>query len=291
MPETKSTEDKEYGRPLSIEDATNAFFVHPLSNIVVKIALPLKISANVVSVLGLLAGLLAGFLYYHQSNTTYVVAAFAAMVAWHIFDGADGKIARATNTASAFGRILDGICDHLVFGAVYIAFVLYALANGASNMVWGLALFSAACHAVQSAAYEERRQIYQRRSRGQDRAEVVENLLNVGGKKSVLASLYDKFQKLSSPSVSILDTHLKELREQGTPQEQIQASVNKTVKTVKAWGLLNANNRTIMLAVMALIGHPLWYFVYEITFLNLIFIGLLMYEKKVEQKIVTSAKV
>lgn len=289
MPDAKSTDGKEYGRPLSIEDATNAFFVHPLSNIVVKIALPLKISANFVSVLGLVAGLFAGFLYYHQSTQSYIWAAFAAMVAWHIFDGADGKIARATGTASAFGRILDGICDHLVFGAVYIAFVLYALANGASNIVWGLAVVSAICHAVQSAAYEERRQIYQRRSKGQDRAEVVEDLLSVDGKKSVLASLYDKFQKLSSPGASALDTHLKTLREQGAGQGQIQEIVNKTVKIVKAWGLLNANNRTIMLAIMALLGHPLWYFIYEIVVLSLLFIALLVYERKVEANILTKA--
>ena len=289
MPEANTSDGKEYGRPLSIEDATNSFFVHPLSNLVVKAALPLKISANFVSVLGLVSGLLAGLLYFQQSNTAYVWAAFAAMVAWHIFDGADGKIARATNTASAFGRILDGICDHLVFGAVYIAFVLYALSQGASNWVWGLAVASAICHAVQSAAYEERRQIYQRRTKGLDRADAVEDLLTVGGKKSVLASVYDKFQKLSSPGASKLDAHIQGLREQNIPQEQIQHTVNKTVKTVKAWGLLNANNRTIMLAVMALIGHPLWYFIYEIAVLTLVFIGLLFYERKVEARILASA--
>ncbi|MBL4870920.1 MAG: CDP-alcohol phosphatidyltransferase family protein, partial [Robiginitomaculum sp.] len=129
MPEDKiGSDDKDYGRPLSIEDVTNTYFVHPLSNLVVKIALPLKISANFISLLGLAAGWLAAWFYWHQSNVQAVFFAFAAMVAWHIFDGADGKIARATNTASAFGRILDGICDHLVFGAVYFAFVFYILA-------------------------------------------------------------------------------------------------------------------------------------------------------------------
>ncbi|HFE37434.1 MAG TPA: CDP-alcohol phosphatidyltransferase family protein [Gammaproteobacteria bacterium] len=269
-----------YGRPLSIEDYTNRFFVHPLSSLVVKLALPLKMSANVVSLLGLGAGIIAGWLYFHQDQTLNVILAFLAMVLWHVFDGADGRIARATGTSSAFGRILDGICDHLVFGCVYFAFVFYILKNGGSSSIWFLAVASAISHAIQAAGYEERRQAYQRRSRGQVRDDVAEKLLNVDGKTSFLAKLYDVFQKFSAAKFSPLDEALDQLRAKKVSQEQIQKTVNLTVPTVRAWALLNANNRTIILAFMALIHHPAYYFVYEFTVLNIVFIGLIFLEKK-----------
>jgi len=275
-----------YGRPLSIEDYSNRFFVHPLSSLVVKLALPLRMSANLVSLMGLGAGLLAGFFYFQQDQKVFVLAGFLSMVVWHILDGADGRIARATGTASAFGRIIDGICDHLVFGSVYFAFVFYILKNGGSNMVWVFAILSVLSHALQAAGYEERRQKFQRRTRGQDRDTVSSKLLHVDGKKSFLAGIYDTFQRLSTPENSQFDDTLNQLRRDSVGPDNVQALVNKTVPIVRAWALLNANNRTIVLAVMALIGHPIYYFFYEFGFLNIVFISLLYFERGQEKRIV-----
>jgi len=285
QPNANGTSSAQYGRPLSIEDASNRFFVHPLSSLVVKVALPLKLSANFVSILGLAAGLLAALFYAYQAHRIFVLAAFICMLGWHVLDGADGRIARATGTSSAFGRILDGVCDHLVFGSVYVSFVLYAISTGSSEWVWALALVSAASHAIQSAGYEERRQNYQRRSRGQTRAEVADTLLEVDGKKSWLAGLYDQFQKLSSTKSSPLDDRLDELRAKGASNSQIQALLNKTVPIVRAWALLNANNRTLLLAITALFGHPLYYFFIEIFVLNFLFVGLIMFERRCERSL------
>lgn len=272
----------EYGRPNSIEEASNRFIVHPLSEIIAKIAIRLKVSANIVSFVGLAAGWLAAYFYLKQSELIFVGLGFLSMFAWHVFDGADGRVARATGTSSAFGRIIDGICDHLVFGAVYFAFVFYLLKTGSANSVWLLAIAAAVSHAVQAAGYEERRQKYQRRSKGVTRDDVTDKLLSVDGKKSFLAGLYDSAQRLVSSGGSALDQRLETLRAAGA---QTQPVINKTSKIVKAWSLLNANNRTIMIAVFAAFQRPELYFVYEIVVLNIVLVGLLMYEKSAEAKI------
>ncbi len=287
--DSRAAQGAQYGRPLIIEDITNRFFVHPLSSLVVKLALVLKLSANVVSVLGLCAGLLSAWFYLHQSRPGFVLAGFVCMVVWHILDGADGRIARATGTASAFGRIIDGICDHLVFGAVYIAFILYAIGNGASHWVWALGAVSALSHAVQAAGYEERRQLFQRRMRGLSRKEISEKLLKIGEKKSALAVLYDRFQTFASPQSDVLDEKLAAWRQQGMSEQKITEVIGGTSPIVRAWGLLNANNRTIMLAIFAALKHPLWYFVFEAVVLNLVFVVLLMWEKRVERNLVCQA--
>ncbi|MBL1431634.1 CDP-alcohol phosphatidyltransferase family protein [Oceanicaulis sp. AH-315-P02] len=281
---------EQYGRPLSIEDYSNRFIVHPLSDAVVKLALPLKISANAVSVTGLAFGLAAGLFYFHQSNWLYALAGFACMFIWHVLDGADGRIARATNSTSSLGRIIDGVCDHLVFASVYFGFVFYLLSTGSSNTVWLLAIAAAISHALQSAAYEERRQKYHRRLNGLDREAIAKELHEVAGKKSLLAKAYDAVQKLSVTKTSPLDDYLQKNNPNNDPKIN-QRIAAQTVPLVRAWGLLNANNRTILLAITALFGHPEWYFLIEIIGLNLVFIGLLFFERYTENKIVSTQQI
>jgi len=275
----------DYGRPRSIEEMSNRYLVHPIAGLVAKIAISLKLSANFVSFAGLGAGLLAAVFYYYQSQSLFIVAGFLLMVLWHVFDGADGQVARATGTSSPLGRIIDGICDHLVFGAVYFAFVFYLLNSGAPKTVWFWAGAAALSHAVQAAGYEERRQKFQRRSRGISRQGVQEKLLSVNGRRSILARGYDNIQKLVSPKKTKLDTVLGGLWANNVPAGNIQSVVNRTTIIVRAWALLNANNRTIMLAVAALLGRPELYFLYEVIVLNLVFIGLVFYEHFAEVSI------
>lgn len=282
QPQKKSVE---YGRPNSIEELSNQYIVHPISSVIARLAIKLGVSANIISFIGLGAGWLAAYFYYHQPALGFVAAGFLSMFAWHVFDGADGRVASATGTSSAFGRIIDGVCDHLVFGAVYIAFVLYLLNTGSSPMVWLLALIAATCHAVQAAGYEERRQKYQRRTRGIERGEVTDKLLTVEGKKSALAGLYDAAQRLVSGGASPLDAKLKQMRDDNASFGDVQTLINKTSGIVRAWAVLNANNRTIAIALFATLGLPAMYFAYEIVVLNIILIALIIYERKAEANI------
>lgn len=271
-----------YGRPDAIEDATNKYFIHPLSTHLVTLGLKLKLSPNFVSLLGLACGLLAAVFYYQLPQEKYVVAGFICMVFWHILDGADGKLARATGKASAFGRIIDGICDHLVFGAVYISLTLHLLETGYSLSIWWLVIAAGISHAVQAAGYEERRQKYQRRLKGLSRSDVQEDLLAIKGKRSFLAGLYDSAQRLVSNKENDLDKRLKELE----ADQHIAASlIERTVPMVRAWGLLNANNRTILIFIFAAMGQPIFYFAFELIVLNFILIVLLIAERQQEKKI------
>lgn len=282
---TYESQETQYGRPLLIEERTNRYFIHPLSAIVERLAIGWGVSANIVSFLGLGSGLLAGLLYFYQDHTLYVLGGFLFMCLWHVFDGADGRIARATGTSSAFGRIIDGICDHLVFGAVYFAFVFFALKNGASPWIWAIAIAAAFSHGLQAAGYEERRQKYQRRLKGTQREDVNASLLDVKGGSSWLAKLYDKGQKIVSGGQSPLDEALEAKRVSPKTTNTATDIVKRTSKIVRAWALLNANNRTIMIAIMALIGQPELYFFYEIILLNIVLIGLIIYERQSEKRI------
>lgn len=281
----------EYGRPMSIEDGSNRYFIHPLSDVVVKVGIKLGISPNFVSFLGLGCGILAAFLYYELPEPAYMLGAFAAMVGWHILDGADGRLARATGNTSAFGRIIDGICDHLVFGAVYIALAIHMMANGWTADVWWLVVGAGIAHAVQAAGYEERRQKYQRRLDGICREDVEETLLKIDGKKSFLAGVYDAAQKLVSGGDYGLDAKLAAMRATEQGKEDACALVHRTVPMVKAWGLLNANNRTMMIFLAAIFNRPELYFIIELVGLTVVMGLLILAERQMEVSLASEAVV
>lgn len=280
----------DYGRPVSIEELSNRFVIHPLSALVARVAISAGISANTISCLGLGCGLIAGVLYYYQDHSAFIWGGFFSMLAWHVFDGADGQVARATNTTSAFGRIIDGICDHLVFGAIYFAFAGYLLKAGYGPTVWLLLIGAALSHAVQAAGYEERRQKYQRRLRGVGREEVATGLLDIDGRPSMLARAYDSAQKFVSGGQSALDEKLRWYASNNAPEALSRSLVKRTAILVRLWALLNANNRTIILAICAFIGQPELYFLYEIIVLNALLVLLLIAERFWEKQIASAAR-
>lgn len=271
-----------YGRPPEIEEATNRYFVHQCADRVVTIGLIWDLSPNMVSLMGLFSGLVAAYCYYHLPQAAYVTAGFVLMVGWHILDGADGRLARATGQASAFGRIIDGICDHLVFGAVYISFALHLIETGNSLSIWWLVIAAGISHAVQAAGYEERRQKYQRRLKKLDRDQTQGSLLQINGKKSVLAALYDMAQKLVSGGDYGLDEALAKL-----PTEQAKNAVRATAPMVKAWAILNANNRTVLIFIFAFIGQPAFYFAFEVVVFNFVLLALIFAEWRQEKSFVS----
>jgi hypothetical protein len=148
-------------RDLRTEDPTNPWVVHLAGRMLLPLALRLRIPANAVSVAGFGFGAAAAWAYLDWPHRATL--GFLLCLAWLIADGLDGMIARATGTASALGRFLDGVCDHAVFVLLYVAL---ASALGTAGD-WALALSAGAVHAVQSTLYEGERVRFHRRVRGE----------------------------------------------------------------------------------------------------------------------------
>jgi phosphatidylglycerophosphate synthase len=63
-------------------------------------------------------------------------------VIWLLADSLDGMVARARGTSSAFGRELDGFCDHGVFLLLYLA-LAWPTREG---VAWSLVVGAATAH-------------------------------------------------------------------------------------------------------------------------------------------------
>jgi phosphatidylglycerophosphate synthase len=262
-------------RTTEIEEITNLHFIHPLASRLVPFFARIGLTPNAVSVAGMLFGILAAFAYYRYSDPRFATTGFALMIAWHVMDGADGQLARFTQSHSYFGKVLDGISDNVTFLAVYTALAI-ALSHKHGEWMYALVAFSAVCHAVQSASYEAQRQEYEHLGWGKKpqgpppRNSAERN----GDGPPVIRWLFDFlhrmfFEGLSFPTAGITrkfrETMAAALQREPGDAVRIRQSYRETLAPqLRGWSILSANYRTLGIFISALFKAPEYYFGFEI---------------------------
>ena len=104
---------------------------------------------NLVTTGALFAGFYAVISAMHGNFEAAAIAILFAM----LFDGLDGRIARATNTQSAFGVEYDSLADMVSFG-VSPALVMFSWAlSGVGKLGWAAAFVYVACAALRLAKF------------------------------------------------------------------------------------------------------------------------------------------
>lgn len=245
------------GRPRAIEEPLNIAVIHPISRALLPVAVKLHIPPNAISIAGIGFGIVAAWAYFHYEIPTMALAGFAAMLAWHVFDGLDGMTARATGRASEFGRFLDGFCDYSVFILVYVSLAVAAGRDAGLAISLTAAALAGAAHVVQAAWYELQREVFIRRSASQPgfvpRA-AVGGFLEVG---------YNALQAKLMPGAHALDAAL-------SADPALRARYVETLRPVlSAAAILGASGRTLAIFLACLAGSPLWYWLWEILGLSL----------------------
>jgi CDP-diacylglycerol---serine O-phosphatidyltransferase len=262
-------------RTMEIEEISNLYFIHPLAGRLVPIFAKLRVTPNAVSITGMLLGILAAVAYYRYSDLRFAITGFALMIGWHVLDGADGQLARFTQSYSYFGKVLDGIADHVTFLAVYTALAL-ALSRQYGGWIYALVAVAAVCHAIQSASYETQRQEYEylgwgkkpqepppRNSpeREQDGPPVVRWLFDFlhglvfAGLSFPTARINRKFRATMAAAL------------QGDPANAVlvrQQYRETLAPQIRSWSILSANYRTLGIFIAALFKAPEYYFAFEI---------------------------
>lgn len=112
------------------------FAVLPIANrLVVVIANHSKIRPNTISIIALVARLVAGICFLSHQYISYILGALFYYTAYTL-DCVDGPVARLTNQTSEFGRYLDHLSD--LFGDI---FILCCLAYS-QNLLLSVLIFS-----------------------------------------------------------------------------------------------------------------------------------------------------
>ncbi|MDR3506064.1 MAG: CDP-alcohol phosphatidyltransferase family protein [Acidocella sp.] len=277
-------------RTSEIEEPTNLYVIHPLSAWIVPHCARLGISPNAVSLAGMGCGVAAAFAYHWYPHPWFCVLGFALMFTWHVLDGADGQLARLTNSFSELGKIIDGICDYVTFTAVYLALAL-TLSRYVGTWVWGLVAVSGLCHAVQSAAYELQRQQYNFWGWGRKSAalpdlhppkETLRGQSVLQRAANVLHGLYTRVQIVATGGAAGFNRELEAILATKPECEAVlrQDYREAFAPSVRRWSILSANYRTIAIFLFAVAGMPMFYFLFEVFGFSAIMAWLLASQRR-----------
>lgn len=257
-------------RDRRIEDPTNLHLVHPLSRRLFGPALAWGVSANAVSVAGLLVGAGAAWAFAGWREPARAALGLLLGFGWLVLDGLDGAVARATGTAGALGRFLDGLCDHGVFALLYVGL---ALSLGSAE-AWGLAVAAGLAHAVQSSLYEGERARYHRRVRGLDadarppaRNALVRGYDAVAFTLDRVARRFD--ERLGGPDGAALRA----------------AYGDAAARPMRLEALLSANTRVLLVFLACLLGDPRLFWWAELVPLTLVAAVGIAWHRRVEARL------
>lgn len=104
---------------------------------------------NLFTTAALFAGFYAIVAAMHGSFESAAIAIFVAM----ILDGLDGRVARLTNTSSAFGEQYDSLSDMVSFGLAPALVIFSWSLHDLGKLGWAAAFIYAACAALRLARF------------------------------------------------------------------------------------------------------------------------------------------
>lgn len=262
-------------RDRRIEDPTNLWIIHPAGRHLLPWFVARGIPANAVSVLGLVLGALAAAAYAQWAAWPFAFLGLLLSVGWLIADGLDGMIARATGTASALGRTLDGIVDHGVFALIYL---VLAFSIG-TVQGWALAVAAGVAHAVQSSLYEGERARFHRRAKGIPAAPPLPS-------RNPLVRLYD----FVAGSVDRVAARFEDALRTAPDLAAFGRAYAETAAAPLRWmRLLTANVRVLAIFLACLAADPRLFWWFEIVPLTLVLAIGLAWHRAVESRLLRSS--
>jgi phosphatidylglycerophosphate synthase len=272
---SRSTNVAETYKARDVESALDIYFYRPLGYACARFFAQLHFSPSAVSLLGAAFGVLAGHLYFYRDLRLNLLG-MVLHLGTNILDNADGQLARLTNRGSLSGAITDGFADYVVFLSIYVHLALRYVVEGGTPAVWLLALAAALSHAWQSMMIDHYRHAYLQfvtgsKSADENSSAAVRIAYERIGWNKFFRKLglwnylqYTRRQETFAPE-------LLQLRQenQGALREQYRARFQPMIKWCNG---LATNPRMLILFGLLLLGRPVWYFVVEVTALNLLLI-------------------
>jgi phosphatidylglycerophosphate synthase len=307
MSSSPTAEDRPaQGRPVEIEEWLNRVLIHPLSRRLVTVLIPTGVTPNMVSVMGVVMAAIAAGLYGGLPWPVSALLGFVAHLGWHVFDGADGDLARRTGKSSPSGEVVDGICDYLSHVVIYLVLAMILAGQFRSGQfgdispawAWVLAILAGLSRAVQANHYESSRRTYQWWVYGMPwiRQGLSERAAETGPAtpwdriRTGLGGSYLAISRLVTPD----DSELEPLRARlltgpkAPAMRQLYAEAHKPL--LKRAGWLGALHETQAIFLSMLAMSPLWVFIYILVALNGLMLVSISGQKRANHKLAVALR-
>lgn len=264
------------------EEFLDKLFYRPFGYWIAILAEKLMLTPNSVTIASILLGVVAGHLFYYD-NITINAAGIFLLILSEAFDSADGQLARLTNNFSRFGRILDGFASNLSFISIYIHVCLRMMNNGSEWTIFLIALAAGASHSCQSAIGDYGRNFYTYFIYGKKKSELDDSdllrkeypLLKWGSDfyKKLMMRLYINYtvqQEVMAGHLLTLYRYSQNKFSSGIPQDLSAMYNSEFRRMIKYYNILTTNTRMMALFAAVLSGCLWFYFVFELTVLNIL---------------------
>lgn len=284
-------------KSMDTEETVDLLFYRPIGYIWARIAKRLGITPNAITIASIFLGIGAGVLMYF--NDLWLNICGIVLLVWaNSFDSADGQLARMTRQYSKFGRILDGISGDLWFISIYIAICLRINANSEFFsqypwLIWIIALCAGISHAKQAAVADYYRQLHLFFIKGiegseltttpQIDAEYASMPWRGNFWRKTITFFYRHYtanQEVMTPRMQQLRKTLKQLYGTNVPADKREEMRLASRPLMKYTNILTFNTRSFALFISLLASLPLFYFIFELTILNLLLIFMMCRHEK-----------
>jgi CDP-alcohol phosphatidyltransferase len=271
----------------SVEEWTDVHFFRPAGIRVARALGPTRVSADQVTLAGLVVGMLAGPMLA-IANMWLNLAGVALLVASDVLDSADGQLARLRGTSTRLGRVLDGISDMARFLTLYL-FLLVRMAHGQG---WGaswpaavLILVVIWSHSLQGATVDFVKNVYLEVGGSGGEADLPEDLepeSRAGG--ATLPRLAGRFygayvrrQVLMFPASYRL---VRSLRRSGRDAALAERYAARQAPLLPVLTLIATNIRFALLAGAVLAGHVTWFLWATAVPMNVVMLAVILVHER-----------
>lgn len=277
-------------KSMDTEETIDLLFYRPIGYAWACLAKKMGVTPNAITIASIFLGVAAGVMFYFNDLWLNVIGML--LLVWaNSFDSADGQLARMTKQYSRIGRILDGLSGDFWFAAIYVAICLRAnlvpdsIFSAHPWLIWVVAVLAGMCHAKQAAAADYYRQFHLYFLKGEggseleSTAELREKLAGLSWKSNFWQKATLCFYTNYTANQEALTPWMQRLRKaiagrwHGVASQEFRdAFRKKSLPMMKYTNMLSFNTRVIALFVSLFFGQPWWYFVFELTVLNLMLV-------------------
>jgi hypothetical protein len=265
------------------EETLDIWFNRPIGYLWTLFFMKLNVHPNVVTILSIILGMAAGYMFYFP-DMSHTVCGILLLMWANFYDSADGQLARLTGKKTRWGRMLDGFAGDIWFFCIYLAICL-RLTPQWGIWIWLVAALSGlVCHSKQCALADYYRNIHLYFLKGESASE----LDNFKQQREIYRSLpwrhnvwwkwflffygnYTRSQERMTPRFQQMFALWQKMKGTAPAGEARAEFIEGSRPLMKYCNFLTFNARAIALYVSMLAGMPYLYFIFELTVMNAVF--------------------
>ena len=265
------------------EETLDIWFNRPIGYLWTLFFMKLNVHPNVVTILSIILGMAAGYMFYFP-DMPHTVCGILLLMWANFYDSADGQLARLTGKKTRWGRMLDGFAGDIWFFCIYLAICL-RLTPQWGFWIWLVAALSGlVCHSKQCALADYYRNIHLYFLKGESASE----LDNFKQQREIYRSLpwrhnvwwkwflffygnYTRSQERMTPRFQQMFALWQKMKGTAPAGEARTEFIEGSRPLMKYCNFLTFNARAIALYVSMLAGMPYLYFIFELTVMNAVF--------------------